>query len=266
MEFNTIAVSDGVTMGVDGHARLARQPRGDRRLDRARRPQPPLRRPGLPGRLRQDDPGRGDGPGPPRPARPRASTTARSRPGTFHGRDVTIQDVFEAIGAYVAGTMIGRGAARARVRRLPRRRRLRRPVHRQHDGDGARVPGHQPGRAERHPGRSTRQGRGGPRGRPARHAARARRRAARADHHPRGDRERGRRRSPPPAARPTASCTSWPSPARPASPFTLDDFDGDRRAHADRRRASSPAASTWPPTSTRPAASASSRASCRSAT
>ena len=36
-------------------------------------------------------------------------------PGQFRGRDVTIQDVFEAVGAHAAGTMTRRGAARARV-------------------------------------------------------------------------------------------------------------------------------------------------------
>ena len=72
-------------------------------------------------------------------------------PGRFRGRDVTIQDVFEAVGAAAAGTMIERRRARARGRRLPGRRRVRRPVHREHDGDGARVPRHQPGRAERRP-------------------------------------------------------------------------------------------------------------------
>ena len=61
MEFNTISVSDGVSMGTRGDARVARLARGDRRLDRARRARPPLRRARLPRRLRQDDPGRGDG-------------------------------------------------------------------------------------------------------------------------------------------------------------------------------------------------------------
>ena len=75
-----------------------------------------------------------------------SSTTARSRPGRFRGRDVTIQDVFEAVGAYAAGKMTRRGAARARDRRVPGSRRLRRPVHRQHDVDGPRVPRDQPGR------------------------------------------------------------------------------------------------------------------------
>ena len=65
-------------------------------------------------------------------------------PGRFRGRDVTIQDVFEAVGAAAAGTMTQRRRARARGRRLPGRRRVRRPVHGEHDGDRARVPRHQP--------------------------------------------------------------------------------------------------------------------------
>ena len=44
MEFNTIAISDGITMGTSGHEDVAGLPRGDRRLDRARRPRPPVRR------------------------------------------------------------------------------------------------------------------------------------------------------------------------------------------------------------------------------
>ena len=37
MELNTIAISDGITMGTAGDEGVAGQPRGDRRLDRARR-------------------------------------------------------------------------------------------------------------------------------------------------------------------------------------------------------------------------------------
>ena len=59
-------------------------------------------------------------------------------PGRYKGEDVTIQEVFEAIGAQAAGTHHRAGADRPRERREPRRGRLRRPVHRQHDGDGAR--------------------------------------------------------------------------------------------------------------------------------
>ena len=55
MEFNTVSISDGITMGSRGHARLARQPRSDRRLDRARRARQPVRRARRAGRLRQDD-------------------------------------------------------------------------------------------------------------------------------------------------------------------------------------------------------------------
>ncbi len=57
-------------------------------------------------------------------------------PGRYNGRDITIQDVFEAVGANAAGRITRRGTARDREPRLPRRRRLRRPVHRQHHGHG----------------------------------------------------------------------------------------------------------------------------------
>ena len=66
--------------GHRGHALLAGVARGDRRLDRARRARAHVRRARVPGRLRQDDPGGGDGAGAPRHPRARRSTTARSRP------------------------------------------------------------------------------------------------------------------------------------------------------------------------------------------
>ena len=80
MEFNTIAVSDGVSMGTEGMraSLVSREVIADSIELVARGP--PLRRPRLPRRLRQDDPGRGDGAGAPRPARASCSTTARSRP------------------------------------------------------------------------------------------------------------------------------------------------------------------------------------------
>ena len=56
-------------------------------------------------------------------------------PGRHNGRDITIQDVFEAVGANAARPHFRRGIARHRRPRLPRRGRLRRPVHRQHHGD-----------------------------------------------------------------------------------------------------------------------------------
>ena len=44
MEFNTIAISDGITMGTTGMKTSLVSPRGHRRLDRARRARPLLRR------------------------------------------------------------------------------------------------------------------------------------------------------------------------------------------------------------------------------
>ena len=55
MEFNTIAISDGITMGTQGMKTSLVSPRGDRRLDRAHRPRLPVRRRGRALRLRQDD-------------------------------------------------------------------------------------------------------------------------------------------------------------------------------------------------------------------
>ena len=63
IEFNTIVVTDGIAMGTRGHARLADEPRGDRRFRRAGGARPFARRSPVPGRLRQDHPGRGDGGG-----------------------------------------------------------------------------------------------------------------------------------------------------------------------------------------------------------
>ena len=133
--------------GDRGHARVAGVARGDRRLDRAGRARPHVRRARLPGRLRQDDPGGGDGARAPR--HPRARPLQRlDRAGPATGAATSpIQDVFEVVGAHAAGKVSAGGGPRARERRLPRRRRVRRPVHRQHDVDGARRARHQPGRA-----------------------------------------------------------------------------------------------------------------------
>ena len=86
--------ADGVQHGLDqrrrvdghrGHEGLAHQPRGRRRLDRARRARAPARRRRLPRRLRQDHPGRGDGARPAR--RPRADPLQRhDLPGRLQGR------------------------------------------------------------------------------------------------------------------------------------------------------------------------------------
>ena len=56
-------------------------------------------------------------------------------------RGVTIQEVWEAVGAHERGAVDARRAGRARARRLPRPGHLRRALHRQHDGRRARLPG-----------------------------------------------------------------------------------------------------------------------------
>ncbi len=67
-------------------------------------------------------------------------------PGQLNGRDVVVQDVFEAVGQHGAGTHVGRRTGHPRACRLPLGRRLRRPVYRQHHG--LRLRGHRPGAAE----------------------------------------------------------------------------------------------------------------------
>ena len=80
------------------------------------------------------------------------------------------------------------------------------------------------------------QGRRRARGRRARDGPREARRAAARHPHPRRVRERDRRRSPRPADRPTPCCTCWRSRAKPASSSTLDDFDRISAKHAAARR------------------------------
>ena len=146
-------------------------------------------------------------------------------PGRWRGKDVTILDVFEAIGAHAAGEHVRRGAARARGRRQPRRRRLRRPVHRQHDGLRLRGARDLAGGLGDGPRRGRRQGDGRRADRRAGDAGARRGPAPEPDHHPRLARERDRRASAPRAARPTGSCTCSRSPARRASSSTIDDFE-----------------------------------------
>ncbi len=55
-------------------------------------------------------------------------------PGRLDGRDVTVQDVFEAVGEHQAGKMSDEALARLERGGLPLSGGLRRPVHRQHHG------------------------------------------------------------------------------------------------------------------------------------
>ena len=107
IELNTISVSDGVSMGTEGMraSLVSREVIADS-IELAARGHL-LRRPGLPGRLRQDDPGRGDGAGAPR--HPRARPLQRlDRAGPLQGprRDHP-------------GRLRGRGRARGRARSAP---------------------------------------------------------------------------------------------------------------------------------------------------
>ena len=192
IEFNTIAVSDGVSMGTSGMraSLVSREVIADSIELVAR---------GhlfdglvVHRRLRQDDSRRRDGARAARPAGARAlqrldrggpvSRRRRHDPGRLRsGRRARRRHDLR------------RGGARARERRLPGRRRLRRALHREHDGDGARLPRRQRAGPERDPGEPSGQAAGsGARGR-ARDAARRGGHAAVAGPDARGVRERDRR-------------------------------------------------------------------------
>ncbi len=125
--------------GDTRNARLADLARGDRRLDRADGARARLRRPRLPGRLRQDRPGRVDGTGAGRQAGRRALRRADARGPLARTR-------CHDPGRLGGGRRRGAGAdaagrpRRARTARVSRRRHLRRPLHRQHDGGRTRLP------------------------------------------------------------------------------------------------------------------------------
>ena len=138
-------------------------------------------------------------------------------PGRFRGRDVTIQDVFEAVGAHAAGTMSdgelhalesvacpGAGACGGQFTANTMATVL--------DFLGVSSPG-----LNEVPATDPAKPRRGRRGGRARDAARARRRASVRAAHARVVRERDRRRSPRPAARRTACCICSRSRARRAS-------------------------------------------------
>ena len=226
--------------GHRGHEGLARQPRGHRRLDRARRARPHVRRASScsPAATRRSR--RGDGARAPRTCPASCSTAARSCPARFDGRDVTIQDVFEAVGAHAAGpdrptptstsssdvACPGAGACggqftantMAMALRVPRASRRSaaaacRPIDPRKD-ERRRVAC---GQLVMDVARSAAL-------RPQRHP------------HARGVRERASPPSPRPAARPTPCCTCWRSRARPASPLDDRRLRPHQRAHAADRR------------------------------
>ena len=252
--------ADGVQHGRDlrrhhdGHRRhedVAGQPRGDRGLDRARGPRAPVRRRDRDLRLRQDDPRHRDGARAARPPGPDALRRLdRARPLQRRRRDDP--------GGVRGGRRPRRRqdqrgrAARARERREPGRRSVRRPVHRQHDGAGLPDPRHLADRAERRPGGGCHEGAGGVRRRAAGDGRARPRSAAERHHHPRRARERDRgdrderrldeRRPAPPGGRARGRHRAVDRRLRPdrrkdaaaVRPQARGPFRGDR--HARRRR------------------------------
>ncbi len=141
MEFNSIAISDGITMGTEGMktSLVSREVIADS-IELTVRGLPVRRRRGDV-RLRQDDPRRGDGAGPPERALGDALRRVdRSGALAREGRD----DPGRLRGDRRprGGQHVRRGAAGARGLREPGRRSLRRPVHREHDGVRVRGDGH----------------------------------------------------------------------------------------------------------------------------
>ena len=174
--------------GHPGDEGLAGQPRGDSRLDRADGPRLPVRRDRRPLRLRQDDPRLRDGAGPARRPlggplrrldRPRPLAWPRRHdPRRLRGDRRPQRRRHER-----------RGTERARGRRKPRRRGLRWPVHRQHDGLRLRGAGDQRRRLGDGAGRRRGQGHGRGEDRGAGHQRPRRRHHAEQGHHPRLARE-----------------------------------------------------------------------------
>ena len=136
MEFNTVSISDGISMGAEGMKVLADQPRGDRRFNRVGGARQSFRRAGCLSGCDKTNPGvvmalaRLDIPG-------LALYGGSIVPGHLGDEDLTIQDVFEAVGAYASRHRC-RANSRGGKRCVPGRGRLRRAIHRQHhvDGDG----------------------------------------------------------------------------------------------------------------------------------
>ena len=74
------------------------------------------------------------------------------------GEDIDIVSIFEAVGQFQAGKLDAEDAAQGRVRSLPRRRLVRRHVHRQHHVQRHRGDGHVAALRRQQPGRVGRQG------------------------------------------------------------------------------------------------------------
>ena len=102
LEFGTISVSDGISMGHEGMRASLVSPRGHRRLGRDGHVRRAARRHGAARRLRQVAARHADGRGPARPGRV-FLYAGSTLPGKLGDRDLTIIDVFEGVGACAAG-------------------------------------------------------------------------------------------------------------------------------------------------------------------
>ena len=105
MEFNTIAVSDNQTQGMPTMrtSLVSREVIADSiELVATSQPFDGL---DLPRRVRQDGAGRRDGDGAARRAGARSSTSGAMAVGSHRGKPVTIQNVWEAVGAHEAGQL-----------------------------------------------------------------------------------------------------------------------------------------------------------------
>ena len=266
MEFNTIAVSDGVSMGTEGMKASLDQPRGHRRLDRARRPRPPARRRSSASSAAT------------RRSRARRWPSAGSTcpglvlyngtiyPGIYKGqRNADGRHRLRGDRRLPGGQDHARRAVRDRERGLPRRRAPAAASSRP-----TRCAWSWSSSACRRPASTASRPRTRPRTRPrdrrgelVMDLVRARRPAV-DDRHPRGARERDRlgRRDRRLDQRRPAPAGDRPRVRHPARHRRVR---RDRRPDADRRRHAARAAATPRPTCTTPAASAWSCASCSSA-
>jgi hypothetical protein len=119
--------------GHRGHELLAAIARPDRRLDRDRDGRPVVRRPHRPARLRQEHARLPDGHGPAEPPGDHGLRRHDSRRLHAAAPSSTSSPPF-SYGEYLAGKITRRARRRSCRTQLPRRGRLRRHVHGQHDG------------------------------------------------------------------------------------------------------------------------------------
>ena len=137
-------------------------------------------------------------------------------PGKFEGHSVTIQDVYEAIGSHSHGDMSDARLKALEETACPGSGRVRRTVHRQYHGARLRISRHCSDGTFQRSRHGFRQSSCGPsRGR-TRHGSSARQCHAVQNHHQRPPSKTPSQESPPPAARQMPCCICLPSPTKHA--------------------------------------------------